>query len=95
MFAVASLTEHVTMMFRSDSDASSTSVWPPFWTSPEIISESAKLAEHPYASTKILAMPYPNKVSTSLSVISSFDTTSSLMVFPVFSDSLNSSADFR
>jgi hypothetical protein len=50
------LTEHVTTMFKSDSEESLARVWPPFKINPEIISESAKLAEHPYASTKIFAM---------------------------------------
>ena len=61
LFAVVSLTEHVTIRLRSDSDESVTNVCPPFTINPEIISESAKLAEHPYASTKIFAIIYLNK----------------------------------
>src|SRR5579885_389405 len=56
LLAVASLTEHVTTTLRSASDGFCASVCPPFTTSPVIISESAKLAEHPYASTQIFAM---------------------------------------
>src|SRR4029077_13344135 len=51
--AVASLTEQVTIRFKSDSVEFWAKVWPPFKIKPEIISESAKLAEHPYASTQI------------------------------------------
>ena len=40
-------------------------------------------------------MIYPNRESISLLLNSFFETTNSLMVFPVFSDSLKSSADFR
>jgi hypothetical protein len=35
------------MRFRSDSDAFVANVCPPLTINPEIISESAKLAEHP------------------------------------------------
>ena len=56
LLAVASFTEQVTMTERSDSAALSATVCPPFTIRPEIISESAELAEHPYASTCILAI---------------------------------------
>ncbi len=47
LFAVVSFTEQVTIRLRSESDESVTNVCPPLTINPEIISESAKLAEHP------------------------------------------------
>ena len=47
LFAVVSLTEQVTMRLRSDSVESVANVCPPLTINPEIISESAKLAEQP------------------------------------------------
>ena len=90
--AVESFTEHVTSMLASASCSDSAST-PPFATMPDIISESAKLAEHPYASIQILAIAHLSKASICAFVKRFRARTISLTVFPVFTDSLNISAD--
>ena len=91
--AVESFTEHVTNMLASASCSDSASTCPPFATIPEIISESAKLAEHPYDSIQTLAIAHLKRASICAFVKRLRARAISLTVFPVFTDSLNISAD--